>query len=1081
LLSASAWSTRVDAQTLTINGGGTATLRAGSDFATEVIGDPWDFEQRTDYTYMFSDDTAGASAFTAVPGINDGLFQGVSRTGQVNVCMLFEGIGGAMNQISRTGVRYPIDANRFKRVSFKMRRSVAAPGSPESDIIGAGWFRQVERGQNGIRLAAGHGALGGDPFANQAPQGNQVDTSSHIYMLDLDRGAILGGNQPWAGIMGGLSLKAAANAAFTGATIELDWVRLTPRDEVTTTLAWSGFSGRVTLTAANAATGDIIQIYPGAAAAVDFASSGSFTWDYGFLPAGTWVISAKGSGATTRTATLNIDAAPIVTILEPDASGGRDYATTTFGDAWDMTNPQDVTRYGQLYQIPANAFSESGLDGVTSNNDPFVQFMGFKAGPKIPTQTYHRLTFSILHDHAELMSHNALVDGAGVTRVVWNRNNVFQESQDIFVMDGVPQTFSMDLATLDDTNTEIEAPTRVLWSAGDMDLFRIDINESRNPHAFKLWNVKLATDDAPNGNGFFLIKWNVTDATFSRQIAGGSGGDATVTLFYDTDLNPADKTQIAAGVAASGGQYAWDMAGLPAGVYNVYIQITDARGNTQGRYSGGPVRITTPFPTAGRTDSNSNGLPDQWESAHAVTSASQDTDSDGLTNIQEYQAGTDPRLSNTWNLSEGATGFFFQRLALANPTASEATISVKYLRGPGKAPVTRDYTVLPFGRLTINVNDITGFQQEDVSAVITAASGGVVAERTMFWGDLFYGGHTGKAIQQARKSWFLAEGAQNNLFSTFILLANATTTTAHPTLQFLRQGNTPYSVQVTVAPESRYTLDVAAIPELANALFSTKVTSDVDISVERSMYLKTSNRPFEGGHESAAVPEAKTDWFLAEGQTGGFFQEYVLLANPNAQATNVTLRYLMPNKAPVSKTITLAGNSRTTIEVGDQNYSPGVSNTDVSIEIRAQDPIAVERAMYWPAGGPWTDGHNSAGVNSLGVTWAMAEGEVGGSRGFQSYILFANPSDSPTRVRLTFLREGGLPPFSTEFTLGANSRLTQSAADFTGAGQLTLGEKFGVLAESLDGVPIVIERAMYWNGGGDFFGGGTNATGFKLR
>jgi hypothetical protein len=38
-----------------------------------------------------------------------------------------------------------------------------------------------------------------------------------------------------------------------------------------------------------------------------------------------------------------------------------------------------------------------------------------------------------------------------------------------------------------------------------------------------------------------------------------------------------------------------------------------------------------------------------------------------------------------------------------------------------------------------------------------------------------------------------------------------------------------------------------------------------------------------------------------------------------------------------------------------------------------------------------------------------------------------------------------------------------------------------VLVESTNGVPIVVERAMYWNGGGEFFGAGTNETGTALR
>ena len=73
-------------------------------------------------------------------------------------------------------------------------------------------------------------------------------------------------------------------------------------------------------------------------------------------------------------------------------------------------------------------------------------------------------------------------------------------------------------------------------------------------------------------------------------------------------------------------------------------------------------------------------------------------------------------------------------------------MTITFLRPGGAAPIARQYSLLPYGRMSVNVNEIAGLNASDVSAVVTATTGGVVAERTMFWGDLFYGGHTGKAI-----------------------------------------------------------------------------------------------------------------------------------------------------------------------------------------------------------------------------------------------------------------------------------------------------------------------------------------------
>lgn len=59
--------------------------------------------------------------------------------------------------------------------------------------------------------------------------------------------------------------------------------------------------------------------------------------------------------------------------------------------------------------------------------------------------------------------------------------------------------------------------------------------------------------------------------------------------------------------------------------------------------------------------------------------------------------------------------------------------------------------------------------------------------------------------------------------------------------------------------------------------------------------------------------------------------------------------------------------------------------------------------------------------------------------------------------------------------VAANARLTVSAAEAA----LAPGEQFGVVVDATQ--PIVVERAMYWNGGGQFWGAGTNETAVRLR
>ena len=1077
-------------QSLTIGGTASTSGPSSKDYATEVLGDPWDFEEITDYVWNYSLDNGGRGpAFEAMPTNPNGAFHGVLHGGSPKMCMLMEGIPGAFNQVGKFGTNTPIDASRFKRLSFRMRRSAGQPD--QNEFIGVQWS-PVVGGSGGGQKRLYIANVINNQRLNRGVIGSQQDGNYHIYMMDLDlAGGLYEGS--WSGAIGGLYLNPVDSTNLIGSSIDLDWVRLSERGTTVKAIAWSGFPGAVTLTATNAATGDVIQIFTDTGGAT-FGSSGTYNWDYGFLPGGAWTIKAQ-SGATSKTVTMTIDAAPVINVTEPDMAGGEDFATTALADPWDLTNPQDL-RYGSLHQISNATYTENGLEAISApvgSPDPFVQLSGKVPSFTIDANRYHRLSFTILYDHPELTSDILTDTWGGVARVIWNTGSGdFRVSQDIVPMNGIPNTFVMDLAAMNDIGTQIEdqgGHPGPAW-AGAMSNFWIRINEALMARWFRLSNIRIAADDEPNGNGFFVVRWRVTDASGSRENGNSGGADSKVDLFYDTDTNPNNgMTQFASNLSATDQQRVWDVGGLPAGRYYVYARITDNAGNQQGRYSTGPVNVPS-FPGGFRTDNNNDGLPDEWEARYGITDPNGDDDGDGISNAVEYQLGTSPLVPNTMMLSEGATGFFTTRIALANPDPVPAAATLTFLRGAGSTPITRSYTLPPYGRTTVKVNDIAGLGGPvDVSTVINSTSGGVLAERSMFWGDNWYGGSTGKAIDKARTQWFLAEGVANSFFDTFILLANAGGQTANVTLTYLRDGAGPVAKVYQVPPTSRVTIVTNAEPQLQGFSFSTGIVSDQPITVERSTYFHyPGGRAFEGGTEDAAIPSLSTQWYLAEGQSSPMFSEFILLGNPNARAATVTMRYLMPGGATVTQTVTVPASSRRTIQVNNADpndpttpWNLGVRNTDVSVAINSDVPIAVERAMYWP-GSNWTDGHSSSGLTSQGTVWALAEGEGGGALSFESYILFANPNSQPAHVRLTWLRTGTNPtPVVDEFDVPANARVTKSVGEFINTGRLAPGEQVGARIESVNGVPIVVERAMYWNGGGEFWGGGTGETGFKLK
>lgn len=94
-------------------------------------------------------------------------------------------------------------------------------------------------------------------------------------------------------------------------------------------------------------------------------------------------------------------------------------------------------------------------------------------------------------------------------------------------------------------------------------------------------------------------------------------------------------------------------------------------------YANDPINWMSAVPTPGRSnlaDSDGDGLPDEWESLYGVSDSDEDADGDGVTNLQEYRAGTDPTNStsflqiDTVTFSAGRVTLEFT--ALANRTYS---------------------------------------------------------------------------------------------------------------------------------------------------------------------------------------------------------------------------------------------------------------------------------------------------------------------------------------------------------------------------------------------------------------------------
>jgi hypothetical protein len=315
-----------------------------------------------------------------------------------------------------------------------------------------------------------------------------------------------------------------------------------------------------------------------------------------------------------------------------------------------------------------------------------------------------------------------------------------------------------------------------------------------------------------------------------------------------------------------------------------------------------------------------------------------------------------------WLFAEGAQGFLRTYILLANDNPSAVAVTVKFLL-EGGGVVTHVVNVPARARETIDAGSLRDVVNRSFGLDITAAAP-IIAERAMYFSmgtdRVFDGGHESAGVNETSTRWFLAEGATGPFFDCFVLLSNPNDAPARVRLTYLLADGSTYVQDVRMAPNSRETINVETVaPVLANAAVSTMVTSDVGIVAERAMYWPNVSEGWREAHNSFGVTQTGLRWGLADGRLGGprSHATFILLANPNPHEAEVRVRFLQAG-GEVTRTYRLAPTSRLTVQAADiTELRPGVFSAE--IQVLNDQPIAVEKALYWNAEGQvWAAGTN---------------------------------------------------------------------------------------------------------------------------
>ena len=496
-------------------------------------------------------------------------------------------------------------------------------------------------------------------------------------------------------------------------------------------------------------------------------------------------------------------------------------------------------------------------------------------------------------------------------------------------------------------------------------------------------------------------------------------------------------------------------------------------------------------------DQDGDGMPGAWETQFGLNpldpaDANGDADGDGIVNRAEFDQHSHPTSTFTRYLAEGASNSFFStQFAAFNPGDAAANVVFRFLGSSGLTSAM--VKAIPAKtRVTIDMPQrITGYSapENDFSTVIESDRP-VVVDRTMTWDATRFGSHAETAIEAPSTTWYFAEGATHGDFDLFYLLQNPNDVDVTVTITYLRLAPlTPLVIPYTVPAHSRRTIWVDKEgPELEAVDTAAMLTSTQPMVAERAMYSSRSGQPFAAGHGGAAIAAPALKWFLAEGATGQFFDLYVLVANPGDSPATLDVTYLLPAGDGFTKRYEVGPRNRLTIGVDTED--PRLLDTPVSVIVESVNgqPVVVERTMLWPEG-RWYEMHLSAGTTTTGTKWALAEGQVGDPAApnppdplrppvpVETYVLIANTSPAAGVATISlYLEDGSAAPAPHVVQMPGNSRITvPMTALLPGR-----NARFGTIVES-DGIPIVVERAMYADVNNLVWGAGTASLATKLQ
>jgi hypothetical protein len=332
--------------------------------------------------------------------------------------------------------------------------------------------------------------------------------------------------------------------------------------------------------------------------------------------------------------------------------------------------------------------------------------------------------------------------------------------------------------------------------------------------------------------------------------------------------------------------------------------------------------------------------------------------------------------------AEGSRGgeLFDNFFLLFNPNASPVGADVYFNCSDGLV-LRKQYTIPANRRLTIAAGDIPELAGRDFGTIVIA-TGGIVAERAMYWRPVgtpvntpWVGGHVSLGTVGVSQAWHFAEGAAQPGFDTFYLLYNPNGFPITVAASYYTESAGVISRAYALGPHSRATIYLNA--EVGNVGGTAAQFSSANHFVgERSIYW---GRGRVEGTNTGGMTSAAYQWYLPEGVSGGSFETFLLLGNPHGSPAVVDLSLQIEGYGQITQPAHLRrvvpAQGRLTLYMPqvlrELEQSEGLplgalssATFATSVRVFAGSPIVAEHAVYWGRDGSnfWRAGATAFGT-----------------------------------------------------------------------------------------------------------------------